>query len=80
MVPAAVLDACVLYPVSLRDTLLNVAEAGLFLVLWTEEILTETARNIVRDTGLNDGAPREDLRRHATRLSRRHDQRLRNTH
>ncbi|MGH3510788.1 MAG: PIN domain-containing protein [Pseudonocardiaceae bacterium] len=50
MVPAAMLDACVLYPISLRDTLLNVAEAGLFRVLWTEEILTETARNIVRDT------------------------------
>ena len=26
------------------------AEAGLFRVLWTEEILAETARNIVRDT------------------------------
>jgi predicted nucleic acid-binding protein len=50
VVPAAVLDACVLYPVGLRDTLLNVAEAGLFRVLWTEEILPETARNIVRDT------------------------------
>jgi predicted nucleic acid-binding protein len=49
VVPAAVLDACVLYPVGLRDTLLNVVEAGLFRVLWTEEILTETARNIVRD-------------------------------
>jgi len=43
MVPAAVLDACVLYPIGLRDTLLNVAEAGLFRVLWTEEILVETA-------------------------------------
>lgn len=50
MIPAAVLDACVLYPVSLRDTLLNMAEAGLFRVLWTEEILAETARSIVRDT------------------------------
>ncbi len=50
MVPSAVLDACVLYPVGLRDTLLNVAEAGLFRVLWTDEILAETARNIVEDT------------------------------
>lgn len=49
MVPSAILDACVLYPIGLRDTLLNVAEAGLFRVLWTEEILTETARNIVED-------------------------------
>ncbi len=50
MVPSAVLDACVLYPIGLRDTLLNVAEAGLFRVLWTDEILAETARNIGEDT------------------------------
>jgi len=48
--PSAVLDACVLYPIGLRDTLLNVAEAGLYQVLWTDEILAETARNIVEDT------------------------------
>lgn len=50
MVPSAVFDACLLYPVGLRDTLLNMAEAGLFRVLWTEEILAETAHNIVEDT------------------------------
>jgi predicted nucleic acid-binding protein len=50
MVVSGLLDACVLYPVGLRDTLLNVAEAGFYRVLWTEEILTETRRNIVEDT------------------------------
>ena len=47
---SVLLDACVLYPIGLRDTLLNMAEAGCFRVLWTEEILAETSRNIVADT------------------------------
>ena len=50
MAVSVVLDACVLYPIGLRDTLLNIAEAGCFRVLWTEEILAETSRNIVEDT------------------------------
>jgi len=40
----------VLCSIGLRDTLLSVAEAGLFPVLWTDEIIAETARNIVEDT------------------------------
>lgn len=50
MVISAVLDACVLSPIGLRDTLLNLAEAGFYRVLWTAEILDETSRNIVEDT------------------------------
>jgi hypothetical protein len=37
----AVLDACVLVPVVLSDTLLRVAEAGRYRPLWTERILGE---------------------------------------
>ena len=47
---AVLLDACVLYPIGLRDTLLNVAEAGFYRLLWTEAILAETSRNIVENT------------------------------
>jgi predicted nucleic acid-binding protein len=37
----AVLDACVLVPVSLADTLLRIAEKGLYRPLWSGRILAE---------------------------------------
>jgi hypothetical protein len=43
---AAVLDACVLVPVALADTLLRIAEKGLYRPLWTERILTEAQEAI----------------------------------
>lgn len=46
--PRAVLDANVLVPVSLTDTLLRSAEHGRFLPLWTEKILDEVVRNVAR--------------------------------
>jgi predicted nucleic acid-binding protein len=46
--PAALLDACVLYPVGLRDTLLSVAQAGAFRPLWSAQIIAETRAAIVR--------------------------------
>lgn len=42
-----VLDANVLYPFSLRDTLLRAAAEGFFQLYWSDEILDETTRNLV---------------------------------
>jgi predicted nucleic acid-binding protein len=41
-----VLDACVLVPAALRDTLLRLAEKQLFLPLWSDEIIGEMVRTI----------------------------------
>lgn len=49
-----VLDANVLYPFSLRDTLLRAAEFGLFQVYWSDEILEETRRNLVASAGVSE--------------------------
>ena len=45
----AILDACVLYPASLRDTLLRGAEGDLHSLRWSDRILEETRRNLVGD-------------------------------
>ena len=42
-----VLDANVLFPFSLRDTLLRAAAEGFFQLYWSDEILDETTRNLV---------------------------------
>ena len=44
-----VLDANVLYPFSLRDTLLRLAERELYVLAWSERILDEVSRNLVED-------------------------------
>jgi len=46
---AAVLDACVLYPVGVRDLLLSVAEQEVFVPYWSKDILAEMSRNVVKD-------------------------------
>ena len=52
MIPApfkVVLDACVLYPFTLRDVLLEAAAQGFYQVYWSENILDEALRNLVAD-------------------------------
>jgi predicted nucleic acid-binding protein len=52
-----VLDACVLFPASLRDTLLRLAETPRqYIPKWSDQILEEVARNIERRRNL---APRK---------------------
>jgi predicted nucleic acid-binding protein len=49
-----VLDANVLYPFSLRDTLLRATSAALFQVYWSQEILEETRRNLLKSAGVTE--------------------------
>lgn len=44
---AAVLDACVLYPASLRDFLMTLAASKLYRARWTEEIQDEWTRHLL---------------------------------
>jgi len=43
-----VLDACVLFPFSLRDVLLSAAHTRLYQLYWSAQILEETRRNLVQ--------------------------------
>lgn len=65
---AAVLDACVLVPVTLTDTLLRLAEAGLYRPIWTGQIQNEARAAICRIRP--DADPSQiDARFHAMNVS-----------
>ena len=44
-----VLDACVLYPFTIRDVLLEAAASAFYQVYWSETILDESLRNLIKD-------------------------------
>lgn len=48
-----VLDACILFPAALRDTLLRAAEKGIYDVYWSEAILAEVSRNLLKTGKMN---------------------------
>lgn len=65
----AVLDACVLYPPSLRDLLLTLAALDAVDVRWSDEILDELARNVVAK---NPDIDRARFEQHTIAAMRRH--------
>ena len=69
---AAVLDACVLYPASLRDLLIRLSRAGFFRARWSHQILDEMLDNLVE----NGGHDRERLGRTRTLMIRAIDESL----
>lgn len=46
----AFLDACVLVPIALTDTLLRLAEAETYRPLWSDQVLDEVERNLPKVT------------------------------
>jgi hypothetical protein len=63
----AMLDACVLFPVAVCDSLLSVAATGLFAAKWTQHIEEEWMRSLEARTGKPPGsfAVRRDAMREA---------------
>jgi hypothetical protein len=54
----AVLDACVLYPASLRDLFVTLAVGGLYLPRWTDTIHTEWIENLLEQDAERNDPPR----------------------
>ncbi|ACU54552.1 conserved hypothetical protein [Acidimicrobium ferrooxidans DSM 10331] len=64
---AVVLDACVLVPVTLADTLLRLAELGLYRPLWSKRILAEATKATVE---VHPNIPREVLEQRFREIER----------
>lgn len=62
----AVLDACVLIPAALRDTLLRAVEKDLYRMQWSDDILEEVRRNLVK-MGMSSEKEAESLIREMKR-------------
>ena len=58
--PKAIIDACVLYSAPVRDLVVRLAQAGLLLARWTEDIHEEWMRNVLKN---NPNIRRERLKR-----------------
>ena len=61
----AFLDTCVLYPAYLCDTLLRLAEASAFRVLWSADVLAELRRNV-----MDRGVPADRIDRRIGQMTR----------
>lgn len=65
-----VLDANVLFPFTLRDTLLRAAALGLYQVYWSEEILDEFPEAMVSEyETLVSAMPNDEKDRHVTAVA-----------
>lgn len=56
--PIAVLDADVLYPPILRDTMVSMAYRGLFDARWSDEVFAEVERNLISKANLTAATAR----------------------
>ena len=62
-----VYDACILFPISLRDLFIRLGQTGLYSAKWTEQILDEWLRAVTRTYGYPAHFPSKDdlQRRHS---------------
>lgn len=56
VLPTVVLDACVIFPMPLCDTLLRAAEANLYRLYFSQEILDEVTRNLIKKGKITEEA------------------------